>query len=99
MWFLIPLIVIIYAIIPKYPSFTLYYATWCKHCSSIKPIFQDFRFPGVAIQCVQGSPGNENRSYPTWIYTDSNGLKTVYNGPRTPEGWTAFLQEQNKHPM
>jgi thiol-disulfide isomerase/thioredoxin len=89
-------------------KFVMYYADWCPHCQSIKPDFKKFMGDGtmnvngksVKIDMVQ--PENEPekavgvdvKGYPTLIYSDASGKNVEFSGPRTADGFMAFLKEQ-----
>jgi thiol-disulfide isomerase/thioredoxin len=88
-------------------TFTMYYADWCPHCQSAKPMFKDFMGPGI-IQ-VNGVPINlkmveekqiqkgvdpEIQGYPSFLYSDAAGKIVEYSGPRTPDGFMKFLETQ-----
>jgi thiol-disulfide isomerase/thioredoxin len=88
-------------------TFTMYYADWCPHCKSAKPMFKDFMGPGI-IQ-VNGQPiklrmveekqiqkgvDPDIKGYPSFLYSDSAGKVVEFDGPRTPDGFMKFLETQ-----
>lgn len=88
-------------------TFTMYYADWCPHCKSAKPIFKDFMGPGI-IQ-VNGQPirvrmveekehqkgvDPDIKGYPSFLYSDSAGRVVEFNGPRNADGFMKFLEDQ-----
>ena len=88
-------------------TFTLYYADWCPHCKTIKPVFKNFMGDGtlningktVAVKMVeekkiQKGVDPEIQGYPTLLYSDSAGKVVEFNGPRTPDGFMQFLRQK-----
>ena len=88
-------------------TFTLYYADWCPHCKTIKPMFQEFM--GNGSVSVDGSPVKLKmveekqiqkgvdppiQGYPSLLYSDAAGKIVEFNGPRTPDGFMQFLKQQ-----
>jgi thiol-disulfide isomerase/thioredoxin len=88
-------------------TFTLYYADWCPHCKTIKPMFQEFM--GNGSVSVGGSPVKLKmveekqiqkgvdppiQGYPSLLYSDAAGKIVEFNGPRTPDGFMQFLKQQ-----
>jgi len=88
-------------------TFTLYYADWCPHCKTIKPVFKDFMGDGVVY--VNGVPLSAKmveekqiqkgvdppiQGYPSLLYSDAAGKIVEFNGPRTPDGFMEFLKQQ-----
>lgn len=88
-------------------TFTMYYADWCPHCQTAKPLFKQFMGNGVIT--VDGKKVRarmveekdykkgvdpEVKGFPTFIYSDSARRIVEYNGPRTVDGWTEFLRTQ-----
>jgi thiol-disulfide isomerase/thioredoxin len=88
-------------------TFTMYYADWCPHCKTAKPMFVDFMGSGV-IQVngqdikvkmveekqVQKGVDPEVKGYPSFLYSDAAGKVVEYNGPRSPDGFMKFLETQ-----
>jgi len=86
-----------FAAAPVVPRMTMYFANWCPHCAAILPTWKGFEFPGVAISWVdQRFSALKVSKFPTWIYTDENGVMEEYDGPRTVEAWRAFLESKQK---
>ena len=79
------------------PTMTLYHASWCSHCKTILPEWNQFAYPGVTIRSVEQSVNFERKvsAFPTWVYSDANGSE-IYSGPRTSDGWRAFLDLKRK---
>lgn len=88
-------------------TFTLYYADWCPHCKTIKPMFQEFMGNGrVAVnkdyvRCkmveekqIQKGVDPDVKGYPTLLYSDAAGKVVEFNGPRTSDGFLQFLKQQ-----
>jgi thiol-disulfide isomerase/thioredoxin len=86
-------------------TFTLYYADWCPHCQTIKPIFKDFMGDGtvkvngqnITVKMkeeknIKKGVDPEVQGYPTLLYSDSAGKIVEFNGPRTPDGFMEFLK-------
>lgn len=88
-------------------TFTMYYADWCPHCQTAKPLFKQFMGNGVItidgrqvrarmVEEKQYKKGVDPdvKGYPTFIYSDAAGHTTEYNGPRSVDGWMEFLKSQ-----
>lgn len=88
-------------------TFTLYYADWCPHCKTIKPVFQDFMGNGSVkvnnsyVKCkmveekqIQRGVDPDVKGYPTLLYSDAAGKIVEFNGTRDSEGFLKFLKEQ-----
>ena len=88
-------------------TFTLYYADWCPHCQTIKPIFKDFMGNGGVnvndqyIKCkmveekqIQHGVDPKVKGYPTLLYSDAAGKIVEFNGPRNSDGFLQFLKQQ-----
>jgi thiol-disulfide isomerase/thioredoxin len=88
-------------------TFTMYYADWCPHCKTAKPMFKDFM--GTGIIQVNGQPikirmveekeikkgvDPEVRGYPSFLYSDAAGKVVEFEGPRTPDGFMKFLETE-----
>jgi len=88
-------------------TFTLYYADWCPHCKTIKPLFKEFMGDGVVK--VEGQPvavkmveekhiqkgvDPEVKGFPTLLYSDASGKTVEFNGPRTTDGFMEFLKQK-----
>jgi thiol-disulfide isomerase/thioredoxin len=85
------------------PSFTMYYADWCPHCKTSKPVFSDWSKSGsitvngqpVALAMVEESQKADDapvKGYPTFIMK-KGGQYTEYSGDRSPAGWEAWLKQ------
>ena len=88
-------------------TFTLYYADWCPHCKTIKPLFESFMGNGSVsvngsnIKCrmveekqIQKGVDPDIKGYPSLLYTDAAGRVVEFSGPRTPDGFMQFLKQQ-----
>jgi len=88
-------------------TFTLYYADWCPHCQTIKPVFKDFMgngsvsVNGSSVKCkmveekqIQKGVDPDIKGYPTLLYSDAAGKIVDFNGPRTADGFMQFLKQQ-----
>ena len=87
-------------------TFTMYYVEWCPHCKTAKPIFKDFMGNGSVsvngknVKCVmvdaekepEATKGLNIKGYPSFIL-NKGGNNIEFNGPRTADGFTAFLKE------
>ena len=88
-------------------TFTMYYADWCPHCQTAKPLFKDFM--GTGIIQVNGQPiklkmveekqiqkgvDPQVDGYPSFLYSDAAGKVVQFDGPRTPDGFMKFLETQ-----
>ena len=80
-------------------SFTMYYAEWCPHCTSVMPEFEAFAnsYSKTMVRAVEQKQNNEFKvkGFPTFVYTDKHGMSTVYKGARHSEAWKTFLEEKN----
>jgi thiol-disulfide isomerase/thioredoxin len=89
------------------PSFTLYYADWCPHCKTIKPVFKSWSSSGsttvkgktVFLSMVEADTNPEKlkgvpvKGYPTFLLQTADGKFKEFDGDRTPEGWKAWLED------
>ncbi len=88
-------------------TFTMYYADWCPHCQTAKPLFKDFMGPGIVkingipIKCqmkeekqIQKGQDPDVKGYPSFLYSDSAGKVVEFEGPRTADGFMKFLEQQ-----
>jgi thiol-disulfide isomerase/thioredoxin len=88
-------------------TFTLYYADWCPHCKTVKPVFKDFMGDGVLNvngssvkvrmveeKQIQKGVDPEVQGYPSLLYSDSAGKIVEFQGPRTADGFLEFLKTQ-----
>ena len=88
------------------PSFTMYYADWCPHCKTLKPVFKDWSKKGsvvvggktVFVEMVEVDTNPEKvkgkpvKGYPT-ILLEKDGKFTEFDGDRTPAGWESWLAQ------
>ena len=88
-------------------TFTMYYADWCPHCQTAKPMFKDFIGPGIVkinglpIKCqmkeekqIQKGVDPDVKGYPSFLYSDSAGKVVEFEGPRNADGFMKFLEKQ-----
>jgi thiol-disulfide isomerase/thioredoxin len=90
------------------PAFVMYYADWCPHCKAAKPAFSDLvnQSPltvGSAKCSIRMISSDENpevmkekgiKGFPTFMLETADGENVEYQGPRTTDGWLAFLNEK-----
>jgi len=87
------------------PTFTMFGVDWCPHCVKAKPLFESLG-PTVTIdghvvnlqyvnpeQDKAAAQGYTIEGYPTF-YLEKDGQKTKYGGPRTADGFRAFLKKE-----
>lgn len=74
----------------------------------MKPSFAEFAADGVidvggkkiAVEMVQPEKEPEKakgvnvKGFPTFLYSDAAGKVVEYEGPRSPDGWLAFIKKQ-----
>lgn len=88
-------------------TFTMYYADWCPHCQTVKPLFKDFMGTGVVkvngipikVRMVEEKEHQKGvdpdvKGFPSFLYSDAAGRVVEYNGPRTADGFMQFLKEK-----
>jgi protein disulfide-isomerase-like protein len=87
------------------PCFVLFYAPWCGHCKTAKPIFEEFKesYNGpveiIAIDCDENKEIAKKygiQGFPTFKYFP-NGLEGAsqdYNGERTADDFKEFLSDK-----
>jgi thiol-disulfide isomerase/thioredoxin len=87
------------------PTFTMYYADWCPHCKTIKPVFKDWSSNGsttvagktVFLSMVEADSNPEKmkgvpvKGYPTFLLKTADGQFKEFDGERTPAGWEDWL--------
>ena len=85
-------------------TFTMYYADWCPHCQTVKPIFSDWSKSGSMT--INGKPVNLTmmessnitdksipvKGYPTFLLKKADGSYKEFSGERTPSGWESWLK-------
>ena len=86
-------------------SFTLYYADWCPHCKTVKPVFADWSKAGsvqingksVTTKMVEESQNTDKsvpvKGYPTFLLKKSDGSYVEFSGDRSPSGWESWLAQ------
>ncbi len=70
------------------PNITLYYANWCPHCNSLKPIWNKFfeknkdngKYDIKAVDCSESCLNPNVEGYPTILLTKSNGEVSDFSG-------------------
>lgn len=88
-------------------TFTMYYADWCPHCQTVKPLFKDFMGTGVVkvngipikVRMVEEKEHQKGvdpdvKGYPSFLYSDAAGRVVEFNGPRNADGFMQFLKEK-----
>jgi thiol-disulfide isomerase/thioredoxin len=92
---------------PSAPTFTMCHAEWCGHCKTAMPEFDNFAADGkvaingqdVVLRKLEATAnaaelaGLSIRGYPTFILQTTDGKIAEYRGPRTADGYLAFLNE------
>ncbi len=86
-------------------TFTMYYADWCPHCQTAKPLFKEYMEGGVKNingmlikmrmieeKDIQKGVDPDIKGYPSFLYSDAAGKVVEFDGPRTSEGFEAFLK-------
>jgi thiol-disulfide isomerase/thioredoxin len=87
-------------------KFVMYYADWCPHCKSVKPIWEQWSKKGsmkingktVFLDKVEESEkekaaGKPVKGYPTFLLEKADGKIVEYEGGRNVQGWEAFLKK------
>ncbi len=85
--------------------FTMFGVGWCPHCTAARPIFESLG-PTMTIgdKTVQlryvdpekdktAAAGYDIQGYPTF-YLEQGGSRKKYQGPRTSDGFRAFLTQE-----
>jgi thiol-disulfide isomerase/thioredoxin len=88
-------------------TFTMYYADWCPHCQTVKPIFKELMGSGtltvkgqpITLEMVEEKQIDKSKAipikgYPTFLYSDSARRTVEFDGPRTADGFMKFLEQQ-----
>jgi len=87
------------------PSFTLYYADWCPHCKTVKPLFKDWSKSGfvtingkrVELAMIEESQNKDKsvpvKGYPTMLLKTADGEFVEFSGERSPSGWESWLAQ------
>lgn len=87
-------------------SFTFYYADWCPHCKSVKPVFQEWSASKsvtvgsktVMLNMVEADQDPEAikaknvKGFPTFLLERADGSTKEFDGERTPAGWKSWLE-------
>ena len=88
-------------------EFVLYYADWCPHCKTVKPVFKNWGAEKGSIQVngktvlVKMYEADTNpeeikkadvKGFPTMILHKANGQKVEFEGDRSPSGWESWLK-------
>jgi len=87
-------------------SFTFYYADWCPHCKTVKPVFQKWSeqksisvgSKTVFLNMVEADQNPEQikkmnvKGFPTFMLQRANGSTQEFDGDRTPDGWKSWLE-------
>lgn len=88
------------------PTLVTFTASWCGHCKSLKPIYEQvaqiYSRDGVVIANVDCTAGEGYEelckehgvtSYPTIKYFNNDGQEEPYYYPRTVEGFIEFINK------
>lgn len=70
------------------PNITLYYANWCPHCNSLKPIWNKFyeknkdngKYDIKIVDCSESCPNPDVEGYPTILLTNNKGKVLDFSG-------------------
>jgi len=91
---------------PSKPSLVMWYAPWCGHCKNMMPVWDTMgeSFPDYIVgkmdATVNEIPGLPAvHSFPTIKLYRTDGTEGEYNGERTVEGLTKFLQTDGVYGM
>ena len=88
------------------PTFTLYYADWCPHCTAVKPVFGNWSKNGyvtvngkrVNVSMVEESQMKDKsvpiKGFPTMLLKTTNGAFIEFSGDRSPNGWESWLSQK-----
>jgi len=88
-------------------SFTLYYADWCPHCKSIKPVFSEWSSKKtmevngktVSLEMVEADTDKAKvqaanvKGFPTFMLKKADGTSVEFSGDRSPSGWESWLSQ------
>lgn len=86
-------------------TFTLYYADWCPHCKTVKPVFADWSKNGsvqvkgqtVFTTMVEEASIKDKsvpvKGYPTMLLKKADGSYVEFSGDRSPQGWESWLAQ------
>lgn len=88
-------------------TFTLYYADWCPHCKTVKPVFAEWGKNGsvnidgktvfVSLVEADASPDKVSaagvKGFPTMLLQKANGQKVEFDGERSAQGWESWLKQ------
>lgn len=88
-------------------TFTLYYADWCPHCKTVKPVFAEWGKSGsvnidgktVFVSMVEADKDPKKveaagvKGFPTMILQKANGQKVEFDGERSAQGWESWLKQ------
>lgn len=86
-------------------TFTMYYADWCPHCQTIKPVFKSWSSSGsttvggktVFLNMVEADTnpdklkGKPVKGYPTFLLEKADGSFKEFDGDRSTSGWMSWL--------
>lgn len=91
--------------VSDHSTFTLYYADWCPHCKTVKPIFQQWSKSGqvsvngksVNAQMMEADANADEiskagvKGFPTFILSKPDGSSVEYKGDRSVSAWEEWL--------
>lgn len=82
-------------------AFVKYYAPWCGHCKTLAPVWEElaaaFADKDVVIGKFDATANHTDepiQGFPTLIFYDGEGEKETYQGERTLEALSAFLESK-----
>jgi len=91
---------------PQKPSLVMWYAPWCGHCKNMAPVWDSMaeKFPDYLVGKIDATvnevPGLPAvHSFPTIKLYRVDGTEAEYNGERTVEGLTKFLNTDGVYGM
>jgi len=87
-------------------TFTLYYADWCPHCKTVKPVFSEWSSKKsievngktVFLSMVEADTEPDKvsaagvKGYPTFMLKKADGTSVEFNGERNASGWEGWLK-------
>jgi thiol-disulfide isomerase/thioredoxin len=86
-------------------TFTMYYADWCPHCQTAKPLFKSYmesgtkNINGILVKMrmieekqIQKGVDPDVKGYPSFLYSDASGKIVEFSGPRNAQGFDEFLK-------
>jgi len=82
-------------------AFVKYYAPWCGHCKTLAPVWEElataFADKDIVIGKFDATANHTDepiQGFPTLIFYDGQGGQETYNGERTLEALTEFVESK-----